>query len=423
MSDNFDNLIKDALSGRKTPNPELNRQIIVKAKEKSQMMNPNRIKRSFVAAACVCLLAAGSITAYAAYRYLSPAQVADHVSTNGALTEAFEGDDAILVGETQQNNGYDITLLGLVSGKNLELCVPEEISPDLSDIRTYAAIAIAKSDGTEMEYDNLCISPLINGVNWFVANNATLNVGLAWFMQDGVVYELINCDNLQIFADRGVQLGVVDEFGREGSAFYMDPQSGIYHRNTDYEGTNVLFTLPLDKNKADAEAAEAYLSVLEDNEKKAQEASQEELATRENAENEAEKMALAMDANMEQMQAFLDTIIMENIDEYFVRDEETVLTAKPDENGWIDFGSRYNEKEDYMVEGGRGYLNYWIDDSEDFRITNFGMSGMGNEENAEIIDMSNVQISVIVRNKDGSFTTAVYRGKEGLFSIPDRTWQ
>ena len=412
MSDNFDNLIKDALSGRKTPNPDLNRQIIVKAKENDQMMNPNRIKRSFVAAACVCLLAAGSITAYAAYRYLSPAQVADHVSTNGALAEAFEGDNAILVGETQQNNGYDITLLGLVSGKNLELCVPEEISPDLSDIRTYAAIAIAKSDGTEMEYDNLCISPLINGVNWFVANNATLNVGLAWFMQDGVVYELINCDNLQIFADRGVQLGVVDEFGREGSAFYMDPQSGIYHRNADYEGTNALFTLPLDKSKADAEEAQAYLSVLEDNEKKAQEASQEELATRENVENEAEKMASAMDANMEQMQAFLDTITMENIDEYFVRDEETVLTAKPDENGWIDFGSRYNEKEDYMVKGGRGYLNYWIDDSEDFRITNFGMSGMGDEENAEIIDMSNVQISVIVRNKDGSFTTAVYRGKK-----------
>ena len=118
MSNNFDILIKDALSGRKTPNPDLNRQIIVKAKEKGQMMNHNRIRKSAVAAACICLLAAGSITAYAAYRYLSPAQVAERVSTNGALAEAFEGEEAILINETQQSNGYDITLLGLVSGKN-----------------------------------------------------------------------------------------------------------------------------------------------------------------------------------------------------------------------------------------------------------------------------------------------------------------
>ena len=48
---------------------------------------------------------------------------------------------------------------------------------------------------------------------------------------------------------------------------------------------------------------------------------------------------------------------------------------------------------------------------------------MGNAEDNGIVEMSDVQISVIVRNGDGSFTTAVYRGKEGLFSIPDRTWR
>ena len=423
MSNNFDILVKDVLSGRRTPDPDLNRQIIVKAKERGHMMNHNRIRKSFVAAACVCLFAAGSITVYAAYHYLSPAQVAERVSDNGALAAAFEGEEAILVGETQQSNGYDITLLGLVSGKNLELCVPEEISPNLSDIRTYAAIAIAKSDGTEMEYRNLCISPLLNGVDWFVANNATLDVGLTWFKQDGVVYELINCDNLQIFADRGVQLGIVDDFGNEGSAFYMDTQSGVYNRNADYEGTNALFTLPLDKSKADAKAAEAYINALEHNEENEREISEEERSAREGVENEAERMALALEANMDQIQGFLDTITMDNIDNYFVRDEETVLTAKPDENGWIDFGSRYNKKEDYMMEGGKGYITYWIEDGEDFRITNFGISGMGDEEGVGIVEMSDVQISVIMRNDDGSFTTAVYRGKEGLFSIPDGTWR
>ena len=423
MSDNFDISVKSALSGRKTPSPDLNRQIIVKAKENRQMMNSNRIRKSVVAAVCICLIAAGSLTVYAAYHYLSPAQVAERVSDNGALAEAFEGEDAILINEMQSSNGYDITLLGLVSGKNLELCVPEEISSDLSDIRTYAAVAVAKSDRTEMEYRNLCLSPLINGVDWFVANNATLDVGLTWFLQDGVVYELINCDNLQIFADRGVQLGVVDDFGNEGSAFYMDTQSGVYNRNADYEGTNALFTLPLDKSKADAKEAEAYINALEHDEENEREITEEERSARENAENEAEKMTSALEDNMDQMQAFLDTITSENIDDYFVRDEETVLTAKPDENGWIDFGSRYNKEQDYMVEGGKGYIEYWIEDGENFRISSFGMSGMGGEANTGILEMSDVQISVIVRNNDGSFTTAVYRGKDGLFSIPDRTWQ
>ena len=401
MSNNFDILVKDVLSGRKAPNPDLNRQITVKAKEKYQMMNHNKIRKSFAAAACVGLFAVGSITTYAAYHYLSPAQVAEHVSTNGALSEAFEKEDAIQINETQQSNGYDITLLGMVSGKNLELCVPEEVSSSLSAIRTYTAIAIAKSDGTEMEYRNLCVSPLINGVDWFAANNATMDVALTWFKQDGVVYELLQCDNLQMFADRGVQLGIVDEFGNESSAFYMDTQSGVYQRNADYEGTNALFTLPLDKSKANAKEAEAYLDALTHNEESAWEIPEE--------------------YNRGQIREFTDTITMDNIDEYFIRDEATVFTAKPDKTGWIDFGTRYNKEDDYVMEGGRGYIDFLINTEEDFRIT--GVAVMGDEDDAGILEMSNVQINVIVRNDDGSFSKAVYWGKEGLFSISDRKWK
>ena len=35
MNDNLDTIIKEALSNRKAPSPELNRQIIVKAKERN----------------------------------------------------------------------------------------------------------------------------------------------------------------------------------------------------------------------------------------------------------------------------------------------------------------------------------------------------------------------------------------------------
>lgn len=403
MNDNLDTIIKEALSNRKAPSPELNRQIIVKAKERNCMKHNNIIKKSAMVAASVCLIAAGSVTAYAAYRYLSPAQVAEIVSDNGALMEAFEGDKAVLINETQSSNGYDITLLGMVSGKNLELYVPEDTASELNETHTYAAVAIAKTDGTKMEYRNFCISPLIHGVDFHVANNGTMDVFLTWFLQDGVIYELIECDNLEMFAKRGVQLGVTDSFGNETSAFQMDAQSGAYSKNSTFEGTNALFDLPLDIKKADEKAAEAYIKTLKSKIEKSASESEEETD-------------LESNANRNKIQAFVDKITKENVDEYFTRDDNTVFTATPDEKGWIDFGSRYIEEEGYVMNGGSGYINYMIEDGLDFKVTGWVTSGVGEEPNVEF-DLSDFQINVIERNDDGSYTTAAYRTKEDLSYI------
>ena len=211
-------------------------------------MNHNRkfhpTRKLIAASACAILLLGGS-SAYAAYHFLSPSQIADEVADNGALSRAFAGEDAVSVNETQQSNGYDITLLGLVSGEKLELCVPQETRENVSKSHTYAAVAIAKSDGTDMEYRNFFVAPLINGVSVLDANAATMDETLTWFCKDGVLYELIECDDLEIFADRGVQLGIVDSFGSETAAFRMDNESGSYRKVEDYAGTIALFTLPL----------------------------------------------------------------------------------------------------------------------------------------------------------------------------------
>lgn len=403
MSDKLDIWIKEVLADRKTPDPELNRQIIVKAKENHQMKNQSRIKKSVVAAAGICLIAAGSVTAYAAYRYLSPSQVAEVVSDNGALAEAFQGKEAVLVNETQTSNGYDITFLGLVSGKNLELYVPENTAQELSETHTYAAVAVAKSDGTEMEDRNFCISPLIRGVDFSVANNATMDVFLTWFEQDGIIYELIECDNLEIFADRGVEIGVVDSFGCERSAFAIDAKNGTYSKNTTYEGTNALFHLPLDTSKADPQAAEAYIKALETGEGKSQS------SVKEGTEAEEDELVSTLEASQDKVQAFVDTITKDNVDEYFVRDENTVFTATPDENGWIDFGSRYHKEDNYMIEGGKGCIQDMIEDGQDFAVSGYGISGTD--------DLLELEINVVQRNGDGSFTTATYRAKEDLSHI------
>ena len=66
-------------------------------------------------------------------------------------------------------------------------------------------MAISKNDGDDMPDRNFCVSPIIGGVPFDVANNGTLDTQLIWFEQDGVIYELVECDNLEMFADRGVR--------------------------------------------------------------------------------------------------------------------------------------------------------------------------------------------------------------------------
>lgn len=368
------------------------------AMNKKRSYKPTR--KIAAAAACIVFLL-GSSTAYAAYHYLNPSQIADEVSENGALSKAFAGEDAIVVNETQSSNGYDITLLGLVSGEKLELCVPDETKKEVSEKHTYAAVAISKTDGTKMDNRNFCVSPLIRGEAFSDVNAATLDVGLTWFERDGVIYELIECDNLEIFADKGVYLSVVDNFGNETAAFQMDEASGDYHKVEDYAGTSALFKLSLDEKKADTAAAEEFLDSIR--QEAESETTNSEMASVGVAVGEESDEALGY--LTEKAQELVSSITAENLDDYFVLDEEyPTFTARPDENGWIDFGTAYVAEMDGTVNGGSGYLSEWIDDDQDFNVTSMVVSGSDDVEG----DLSTLQISVIFRNEDGSFTEATY---------------
>lgn len=359
-------------------------------------------QRSKVVAAVVCtviLLGSGSV--YAANHYLNPSQIVDEISADSALSKAFADKDAITINETQTSNGYNITLLGLVSGEKLGLYVPDETKKEVSDKHSYAALAISKSDGSKMPNRNFCVSPLINGEAFTDVNAATLNVGLSWFEKDGVIYELIECDNLEIFADRGVYLSLVDDFGDEVAAFRMDEATGKYHKVKDYAGTSALFTLPLDKDKADTVAADKFLASLK---------------REEDSETDGERAAVGVavgDASdeaisyiNEKAQALVDSITEDNLKEYFVLDESRpIFTARPDEKGWIDFGTAYVEDCDWTVNGGSGYLTDWLADDEDFNV----VSTVVSSDDETRTDMSTLEITVVFRNDDGSFTEATYR--------------
>ena len=359
-------------------------------------------QRSKVVAAVVCtviLLGSGSV--YAANHYLNPSQIVDEISADSALSKAFADKDAITINETQTSNGYNITLLGLVSGEKLGLYVPDETKKEVSDKHSYAALAISKSDGSKMSNRNFCVSPLINGEAFTDVNAATLNVGLSWFEKDGVIYELIECDNLEIFADRGVYLSLVDDFGDEVAAFRMDEATGKYHKVKDYAGTSALFTLPLDKDKADTVAADKFLVSLR---READSETDGERAAVGVAVGDASDEAISY--INEKAQALVDSITEDNLKEYFVLDESRpIFTARPDEKGWIDFGTAYVEDCDWTVNGGSGYLTDWLADDEDFNV----VSTVVSSDDETRTDMSTLEITVVFRNDDGSFTEATYR--------------
>ena len=188
------------------------------------------------------------------------------------LVHAFSGEDAILVNETQTYGDYRTTLIGIVSGKDLTdyaMTTGGEIRAD----RSYWLLAIEHADGTPMpdtgspEYgtETFLTSPFIQGLEPWKYNVYTFGGGYSEFVQDGVMYRMAECDNLELFADKEVYLCLADEnsAGVINEAYSYDETTGKITRNEAYDGCNALFILPLDRAKADPKKAESYLKSLD----------------------------------------------------------------------------------------------------------------------------------------------------------------
>lgn len=263
----LDRLLKNALSTNYAPDQELNKKILHTAKEKENM-NFKKFRRLPVVAAACLLIICSSVTAFAAWKYLTPKDVAIEYG-NSQLAKAFESDDAITMNETQSYGAYNITVLGAVSGSNLsEFCSNgDKVRSD----RTYAVVAISKTDGTPMpkpsddEYgkEPFFISPLIQGLNPNKYNIVTMNDGYYDIVKDGILYRLSDCDNVELFADREIYLCVGNSTFYDRNAYIFNEETGKITPNGNFKGMNLLFKLPLNAKNADKEAAQKYLDDLE----------------------------------------------------------------------------------------------------------------------------------------------------------------
>lgn len=265
-SNDLEKLIKQALKCDE-PNEKLLTKTKFKMIQEEHIMRKSNLKRvactAMIAVLAVSIL---SLTALAAWNYLKPSDVAKQVQ-NDALSSAFNSDTAININKSVVSGGFKFTFMSVVSGKDITDWEVYSNGEKLDQERTYAVLAIENEDGTAIAedfYDNtsFCVTPLIKGVNPWQANIITMNGGYSEILSDGVLYRIIECDGINMFADMGVYLAVCDSVFINNETFLFDQSTGEISVNPEYDGASAVFDLPIDKSLADNEQAQAYLDNL-----------------------------------------------------------------------------------------------------------------------------------------------------------------
>lgn len=349
-------------------------------------------KRSFhkfatVALSAALLLGVGSVSIYAAKKLMLPKEVTEEIEDVGLL-DAFSGEDAIFVNQVQSCGGYDVTLYGIVSGKKLsDYDVMSD--DDIHDDKTYAVVSIQKSDHTPLPSvadDNysdypFLVSPFIEGYNPALYNSFTLSGGYSEFEKDGVFYRVSECDNIEMFADHKIYLGVLDSTFYDNTAYRFDEATGAITRNEAYGGLNALFELPLDPAKADPKAAAGYIKSLEE---PSQESTETELAEETGADRRVKE--------------FMEAITPENLADYAAPVESTRSCLKPDENGAFSY--------EYALSD-RGSGSGSVEITDLFPDKTPGMSERLNYSYSEN-GLDSLVIETFTLNEDGTVTFVIY---------------
>lgn len=269
MENKLDELLRHALTPEDEPTFWLNQKVLNQVKEQKKMLGRDKRRMPSVAAIAVLVLCLSSVTVYAAIKFLTPAEVAEEMQDK-KLAEVFLSDEAVEINETQNFGSYNVTLLSVISGELISDYLYYNAIDTVKTDRTYAVVAIEKADGTSMpnisedRYGELEIfaSPLISDYNPAIYNIASMSGNYADITKDGILYRLLECDNVEMFANHSLYICVTDGMFYNSDAYCYDYATGFISRNEEYDGLNALFELPLDIAKANPEKANEYIAGL-----------------------------------------------------------------------------------------------------------------------------------------------------------------
>ncbi len=270
MKRNYDELLKQALAPDDEPDFWLNQKIVNQAKEHREMTRRKKTRLPAAAIVAIMVMCLSSVTVYAALKYLHPAEVAEKMQ-DAKLSEIFLSEQATIINETQSYGDYNITLLSIVSGEMLSEYPYYNEKNSFVTNRTYAVVAIENANGISMPdtseegYGELefFVSPLIGNYNPTMYNITSMSGNYTDMVEDGILYRLIECDNVEIFADHNLYLCVSEGMFYNAEAYNYDEQTGQIYRNETYKGLNALFDLPIDSARANPQKVAMYITSLE----------------------------------------------------------------------------------------------------------------------------------------------------------------
>ncbi len=264
---NEKDFLKKALSDEIADKNAIYEQILLSANTtQDRSIKMRSIKRVLIAAACISLV---GITTFASVRLLSARQVAEELEftdqsgeTVDHFSKPFTLDSAVDVQQMQTDNGLNITFLGFAHGEGIDNA---DLNADPN--KTYVVIAVENADGTAItqeffEQGMMVVSPFIKGYNPGLHNAFTLGANGSGTLIDGVMYQLMEIDTIEYFANETLYLGVSDCIPNN-NVFMLNETNGEITANTNYEGLNVLFDLPIDTAKADDAKVQEYFSNYE----------------------------------------------------------------------------------------------------------------------------------------------------------------
>ncbi len=268
MDKKFDDALRHALTPSEEAKFCLNQKILNRVEEQRTMAYRKKRRLSVAIIIATLVLCMSSATVYAAWKYLSSSDVAENIQ-DIKLSEVFLSEQALIINETQSYGDYSVTLLSIVSGEMLSEYSHYKNGSIVED-RTYAVVAIENTNGvsvpdtSEDGYGKLefFASPLIGDYNPVFYNIAGMSGNYTDMVQDGILYRLLECDNVEIFADHDLYLCVSEGMFYNTEAYCYDKLTGKISRNEKYEGLNALFDLPVDISKANPEKAAEYMASL-----------------------------------------------------------------------------------------------------------------------------------------------------------------
>lgn len=266
MDKKFDDALRHALTPSDEAKLYLNQKILDRVEGQRTMVERKKRRLSAAIIIAALVLCMSSATVYAAWKYLSSSDVAENIQ-DIKLSEVFLSEQALIINETQDYGDYSVTLLSIVSGEMLSE-YPHYKNGSIAEDRTYAVVAIENMNGVSMPdtsedgYGKLefFVSPLIGDYDPAFYNIASMSGNYTDMVQDGILYRLLECDNVEIFADHDLYLCVSEGMFYNAEAYCYDKLTGKISRNEKYEGLNALFDLPVDISKANPEKAAEYMA-------------------------------------------------------------------------------------------------------------------------------------------------------------------